>query len=113
MPELARVRYSKRDIELSKQIYVYLVANLTSPQPAFVTYKQVGDARGVFHRTIRGALYYIQDRCKERGWPTLTVWVVRKDSGLPGRGCDVVEWPEVKAAAEACKKIDWPKEPWW
>ncbi|MHB8637585.1 MAG: hypothetical protein ACYC96_14040 [Fimbriimonadaceae bacterium] len=79
----------------------------------FVTYKEVGDAVGVYHPTIRGALYYIQDRCNDRGWPTFTVWVVRKDSGLPGLGCDVVAPGAVQAVAEATKKVAWPAAPWW
>jgi hypothetical protein len=102
--------YTDRDVQLSRETYRFLVADA---RHQFVTYGEVGAAIGVFHRSLRGALYFIQDRCNERGWPTLTVWVVRKDSGLPGLGCDVVEAGEVRETAEAVRRIDWPAEPWW
>jgi hypothetical protein len=98
---------------LSRRIYVHLLRDAQVLHTGFLTYKNVSDALGVFHRTIRGALYYIQDRCHDRGWPTLTVWIVRKDSGLPGGGCDVVEPGPVQETAVATKTISWPSEPWW
>jgi len=106
-------RYTDRDVELSRRIYLFLLEEARVLQTGYVTYKDVGDAIGVFHRTIRGALYYIQDRCHDKDLPTLTVWVVRKDSGLPGLGCDVVAPEEVRETAEASRNIEWPREPWW
>lgn len=91
----------------------HLLTETQGQAGTFRTYKEIADKVGVFHRTIKGALYYIQDRCRERGLPTLTVWVVRKDSGLPGLGCDVIERDEVQQTAEKTRTINWPPEPWW
>lgn len=105
--------YTPRDIELSRKIYSALVAGLQSAVPKFQTYGEIGDKTEVFHRTVRGAFYLIQDRCRERDWPNLTVWVIRKDSGFPGQGCDAVALEQVRETAEVTHTIEWSTEAWW
>ena len=105
--------YTARDVKLSRDIYRYLRNEADVIRTGFLTYKDVGDAVGVHHRTIRGALYYLQDRCLERGLPTFTVFVVRKSSGLPGGGCDVVMPQEVVEAVAQIRSLEWPADPWW
>ena len=73
----------------------------------------VAGAVGAHPRRLSHALGTIQERCHERGWPTLTVWVVQKDSGLPGAGCDVVAPGDVAETARRTQEIEWPAEPWW
>jgi hypothetical protein len=111
---LPQREYTERDVELARKVYRHLLQGAqVTRHGRFLTYKDVGNAVGEHYRTLAGALYCIQDHCRERDWPTLTVWVVRKDSGLPGMGCDVVEPSDVTRIAEATKQVAWPDEPWW
>jgi hypothetical protein len=108
-----RCSVTKRDVELSRTIYRNLLDKAAVLETGFLTYKDVGDGVGVFYRSLTGPLCYIQDRCLERGWPTLTVWVVKKSRGLPGFGCDVVEPTDVQRTAAETKNVAWPAAPWW
>lgn len=117
MKKTSRRPYSPRDIELAREIYRFLRADLQAHvAPTYQTYSEVAQAVGSFPRNLGNALFYIQDRCHDRDWPTYTVFVVRKvgnSRGLPARGCDVMTRDEVEAEVAKIRQIDWPMEPWW
>ena len=50
-----------------------------------ITYKQLGDAIGIHHRTVRYVLILIQDFCMEEKLPPLTILIVNQ-TGKPGDG---------------------------
>jgi hypothetical protein len=52
----------------------------------------------------------IQDECRAKGWPTLTVLIVDAASGMPNEGCDAY-WE--RQVSEAIKGVDWPGQAWW
>lgn len=117
MKKTSRRPYTPRDIELAREIYRFLRRDLRAhEEPTFQTYTEVAQAVGTGHRNLGNPLFYIQDRCHDRDWPTYTVFVVRKMGnrrGLPARGCDVMTREEVDAEIARIRAIDWPLEPWW
>ena len=91
MMKTSRRPYTPRDIELAREIYRFLRRDLRAhEEPTFQTYTEVAQAVGTGNRNLGNALYYIQDQCHDRDWPTYAVFVVRKGRGLPARGCDVI-----------------------
>lgn len=115
MKKTSRRPYSQRDIELAREIYRFLRADLQAHvEPTYQTYTEVAQAVDTGHRNLGNPLYFIQDRCHDRDWPTYTVFVVRKvgnGRGLPARGCDVMTRDEVEAEIVKIRQIDWPAEP--
>lgn len=105
--------YTERSLTLSREIYKFLRGKSKVLKGQWVTYQELGEAIGEHHRTLGKPLGVIQDHCRERNWPTITAFVVRKDKGLPSEGCDVSESDDVLKTAIAARAMDWPADPWW
>lgn len=106
-------RYSKNTIEQSRQIYRILAKALASSSPKKMSYGEVAAQLGVHHRGLGAPLAKIQDECRSKGFPTITVYVVLKSTGLPSSGCDVTNPAAVERTMGEVRKLSWPKDPWW
>lgn len=102
-----------RALKLSKEIYRYLRNDWNVLKNGAISYQHLGEALGVHHRTLAHCLSVIQDHCRARRWPTLTVFVVRKQGGLPSTGCDVTLPQEFVSTAREARFLNWRLEPRW
>ena len=66
-----------------------------------ITYKALGDAIGIHHRTVRYVLGLIQDYCLDEKLPPLTILIVNQ-SGKPGGG--FIAW-DVENYEEGFNKV--------
>jgi hypothetical protein len=74
---------TKLQIERAYLLLPHLVNYAREKQT--VTYKEIGDKIGIFHRGFFPALCYIRDEfCVKRGYPLISALVVSKDTQLPG-----------------------------
>ncbi|MDY0385695.1 MAG: hypothetical protein RBT65_00915 [Methanolobus sp.] len=74
---------TKLQIERAYLLLPHLVDHARKGQT--VTYKEIGDEIGVFHRGFFPALGYIRDEfCAKRGYPLINALVVSKSTQLPG-----------------------------
>lgn len=107
------MNYSPETIERSKKAYRVLCQQLEKKPNQTMTYGELASRLNCHHRALRPVLAKIQDECKIKGWPTLTVLVVKADSGKPGDGCDASSQHEFTAAMKKVKTIEWPPYCWW
>ena len=103
------------DFNRAREIYKFLVndAKVVQPGGTAVTYTEVAEAIGGIARGLGPALDALEHACIHRSMPMLSVFVVRKEDGLPSHGCRVTGAGPVKKAMEMCQSVSWPSEPWW
>ncbi|MPY68057.1 hypothetical protein F8S09_15480 [Deinococcus sp. SDU3-2] len=72
-----------------------------------LTYQHLGQATGMHPAGIGMILDPIQDYCRDRNLPPLTVLVVQKDTGLPSSGFTAAQ--AVQTASDQAKvfSFDW------
>lgn len=78
-----------------------------------LTYGQIAERIGTHPRAMKFPLAKIQDECREKGWPTITVLVVDQQTGMPNSGCDAFGERAVEKARIELGNVDWPLEAWW
>jgi len=71
-----------------------------------ITYKQLGDAIGIHHRTVRYVLGLIQDYCMEEKLPPLTILIVNQ-SGKPGEGFFAWDVDDFDEGFQKVTKYNW------
>lgn len=69
-----------------------------------MTYQQLSQATGMFTGGLGNVLALIQEYCKARQLPPLTVLVVQKDTGKPGPG---FEGQDIALAQAQVFNFDW------
>lgn len=104
---------TKWEAEKSRAAYRLLREEHAVGEGIWITYSEIGSILGVTAQGMGRVLRVVQDHCLRRGLPTITVFVVRKETGFPGGGCDVVMPDEVRATAKKVCGIQWPAQPWW
>jgi hypothetical protein len=94
----------KKSTAKREEVFEYLKKSAgekrTSP------YKEIGEAVGLGYRVLRFPLYFIWERCKEKGLPELNALAVNGKTGRPGAGCPELdgEWENVRERVFA---FDW------
>jgi hypothetical protein len=74
-----------------------------------LTYDQLGNLIGVPRHGLAHLLAPIQEYCRGRDWPPLTVLVVQEGTGLPGSGFTAAaDVPEAQARVFS---FNWPASP--
>ncbi len=70
------------------------------------SYKEIGDAVGLWYRVLRFPLYFIWQKCDERGLPELNAIAVNRKTKRPGPGCPQLasKWEDVRDRVFA---FDW------
>ena len=106
-------RQATGTFELSRRIYAFLRNEFAWQTEDKLTYGELALAIGGIARGMGVGLAVIQEQCQLKGWPTFTVFVVRKSDGLPGGGCSANTPESVSAALAKVRKQDWPTEAWW
>lgn len=75
-------------------------------QGTSLTYKGLGDAIGIHHRTVRYVLGLIQDYCLEEKLPPLTILVINQ-SGKPGEGFIAWDIDDLQEGLAKVKEFNW------
>lgn len=74
-----------------------------------ITYQQLNQATGMHAAGLGRVLEPIQEYCRARGLPPLTVLAVQKDTGLPGRGFTAAQAVQVASDQAKVFDYDWLK----
>ncbi|CAM4197217.1 hypothetical protein [Deinococcus marmoris] len=72
-----------------------------------ITYQQLGQCTGMFSGGLGKVLDPIQEYCRARNLPPLTVLVVQKDTGLPGHGFSTGQAVQVATDQSKVFAFDW------
>jgi len=108
---------AEETIAKSRRLYEWLVneSGVLSGRVDRITYKEAAErALGAHWRPMKFYLHIIQDECRARGWPTITVFVVQSGDGLPSSGCDATITDTIELTRAQCRaKTDWPAKAWW
>lgn len=105
--------FSQQTYDRSRSIYRFLASEVNAGRTNPVTYGQIAGMIGCHQRALRFPLHLIQDACRKQGIPTITVLVVRKDSGIPGQGCDANSKTTFDATRGQIGSHTWPVQAWW
>lgn len=105
--------YSPETVERARRIYEVFANRLANGMLAPLTYKQVADALGFHYRAMRFPLDKVQDECRDRGYPTITVLIVDQETGLPNSGCAAYGKSAVEQERAKLLEVEWPEKAWW
>lgn len=100
-------------VELSRRVYSFLRNEFPWQAEDSLTYGDLAQEVGGIARGMGAPLAIIQEECHRRGWPTFTVFIVRKSDGLPGGGCSAATPEAFRATLSEVRRLDWPTEAWW
>jgi len=74
-----------------------------------ITYGQLADAIGIYHRAVRFTLGVIQDHCLNEKLPPLTILVVNQQTGLPGVGFIAWDADDIESGVRSVYGFNWTK----
>jgi hypothetical protein len=92
---MRRPRIIKSELK-RKDVFEYL--KRCAGEHRTVSYKEVGNAVGLYYRVLRFPLFWIWGRCNQQGLPELNAIVVNSKTGKPGPGCPDLagNWEDVR-----------------
>lgn len=106
-------RVGEGTLELSRRVYSFLRNEFPFMAEDRLTYGELAQEMGGIARAMGAPLGMIQEECHRKGWPTFTVFVVRKSDGLPGGGCTASTPESFRSTLAEVRRRDWPTEAWW
>lgn len=105
--------YSPVTVERARKIYELFAKRVVNGILTPMTYKEAGGQVGAHQRAMGAVLHKIQDECRDRGLPTITILIVDQKTGLPNSGCDVTGKVDVEQEMPRLLKAAWPEKAWW
>ncbi|MBS1713800.1 MAG: hypothetical protein JST30_05630 [Armatimonadetes bacterium] len=102
-----------KTVESARRVYAHLRNKFPWQVEDSLTYGELAQEVGGIARGMGAPLAVIQEECRRKGWPTFTVFVVRKSDGLPGGGCSASTPESFRATLADVRRREWPKEAWW
>lgn len=105
--------YSPETVEHARTIYSLLALRVANKLLTPLTYGQIAERIGIHPRAMKFPLAKIQDECRDKGWPTITVLVVDQSTGMPNSGCDAYGERAVARARAELGTVEWPDQAWW